>query len=72
MADRLPNYHIEIKRLKADLSQNKANVERNELRVMEMRIEADTLEENNALMRDEATKIAAKIIELEKVHGKGE
>lgn len=70
MADKIPNYQVEIKRLQVENMTLRLNIERNALRIMEMEDEIRRLQENS-----EATEVAIqenekKLAMLVKAHGK--
>jgi hypothetical protein len=47
MADKRPNYLVEIKRLEVEIATLQLNRQRNELRIMELKDEIHRLEEND-------------------------
>lgn len=71
MADKMPNYSVEIFRLEVEIDTLRLNIKRNELRVMELKDEIRRLEENGEASLITISEYEEKLKGLKEVHQNG-
>jgi len=72
MADRMPNYQVEIKRIEYEIAALRLNIQRNDLRVLEMKAEIVKLGENSAATEVSIAEYEEKLRRLVDEHGEME
>jgi len=69
MADVLPNYQVEMQRLRMQIAELRANMERQKLEIMEMEDRKSRLEENIQASINSIGEYEAQLVSLQETHG---